>query len=215
MTAEIGWLLGERTDVPEGDDWLSPRERAVQASFRFAHRRASWRLGRWTARRACRGRADEIVAAADGAPEAWHAGTVADLTLSLSHSHERALVVVGPTGQRIGCDLERIEPRSPAFVADYLTAGEAAWVRGHHRPALAANLVWSAKESTLKALREGLRYDTRRVVVQVGAEPEGPRWGSLDCAFDGAERFVGWWRVDRGFVLTVAGDGPARLRPLG
>ena len=67
----------------------------------------------------------------------------------------------------MGCDLEMIEPRSDAFVADYFTVEEQALVArasAADRSRLLA-LLWSAKESALKALRAGLRLDTRCVIV--------------------------------------------------
>ena len=67
----------------------------------------------------------------------------------------------------LGCDLEIVEPRSDAFVADYFTAEEQEVVRQAcpaDRFALIA-LIWSAKESALKALQSGLRIDTRSLSV--------------------------------------------------
>jgi len=74
---------------------------------------------------------------------------------------------------------------------------------------LAATLIWSAKESALKALRTGLRADTRSVVVEVDV----PR-GELSVTSADAE-MRGWWWVDGGFVHTLvkqarAGRGDAR-----
>ena len=71
------------------------------------------------------------------------------------------------SGAELGCDLEIIEPRSDAFVADYFTTEEQALIArasAADRPRLLA-LLWSAKESALKALHEGLRLDTRCVIV--------------------------------------------------
>jgi len=67
---------------------------------------------------------------------------------------------------------------------------------------VAANLIWSAKESTLKVLRTGLRRDTRSVEVAVGA-PAAGGWGRLSVRSTEGGRFAGWWRHDGRFVLTV------------
>ena len=75
--ARTGWLTSSAAEVPPGDAWLSPRERAVLAGLRLAKRRDDWRLGRWTAKAAVAVRLDvgpqrvEVLAAADGAPDAW------------------------------------------------------------------------------------------------------------------------------------------------
>ena len=52
MNAPVLWLAVRAAAVPEGDAWLGEAERAVQSKLRFAPRRASWRLGRWAAKRA-------------------------------------------------------------------------------------------------------------------------------------------------------------------
>jgi len=87
--------------------------------------------------------------------------------------------LVGPPGRAIGCDLEIVEPRSDAFVEDFLTAAERSLVAGapdEDARHLLANLVWCGKESALKVLRTGLRRDTRSVEVSL---PGGP--GQDDC----------------------------------
>ncbi|MCW5979770.1 MAG: 4-phosphopantetheinyl transferase family protein [Bryobacteraceae bacterium] len=108
----------------------------------------------------------------------------------------------------LGCDLERIEPRSPAFLADFLNAEEQALVDGapeQDRPRL-VTLLWSAKESALKALRAGLRLDTRRVTVAL-AEALAD-WSPLHVRCSGQRIFQGWWRCAGGFVLTLVADPP-------
>jgi 4'-phosphopantetheinyl transferase EntD len=94
------WTTRSLADVPDSDDWLGPRERALLASLpEVPKRRASWRLGRWTAK-ALLGAEAEILSAPDGAP------LVEGVALSLSHRHGRALAVTAPGGVALGCDLE-------------------------------------------------------------------------------------------------------------
>ena len=104
----------------------------------------------------------------------------------------------------LGCDLELIEPRSPAFVADYFTAEEQAVLARAatvDRPML-ATLFWSGKESVLKALGTGLREDTRSVTVfSAGATPGSP-WRPLLARHSGAE-FHGWWYSDGRLLRTI------------
>jgi 4'-phosphopantetheinyl transferase len=126
--------------------------------------------------------------------------------------------VVGPAGTALGCDLELVERRSDAFVADYLTAPERAAVQAaaaDDRPLLVA-VVWSAKESALKALRAGLRLDTRWVAVDPPAAAEPGRWHPLTVRHPATGRsFHGWWRHGAGRVLTMlAAPAPAPPRPL-
>jgi 4'-phosphopantetheinyl transferase len=126
--------------------------------------------------------------------------------------------LVPPPGTPIGCDLELVEPRSDAFVADYLTPAEqrlvAAAGEGDARELL-ANLVWCGKESALKVLRTGLRRDTRSVEVSFPDGEAVSGWAPMSVrAVEGAV-FAGWWQRFGAFLLTVAATGPvAPPRPL-
>ena len=222
----LAW--GRAADVPAGDEWLSPAERTVAAALRWPKRRSDWRLGRWVAKRAViacvaaeQGAVEpsdvEILARADGAPVAWMLGgaPAAGVSASISHSDGVgfAAAVAGDTA--LGCDVERIRPRSGRFVEDYFTAAEREQVArapADDRPAV-ATLIWSAKEAALKVLREGLRLDTRSVAVECpGAW--SPAWGRR-AGFrvrvrDGRHVEGCCWVAD-GFVWTVAGYGGALL----
>lgn len=223
---ELCWLEQTESDVPADDRWLSPEESICLHSMRFAKRRNDWRLGRWTAKRALvahlrspidiRALVDvEIHAAESGAPEVFLYGEPADVAISLSHRAGTALCTVGPPVSNFGCDLERIEPRSEAFVADYFTAAEQTLIERTNLPgrSLLLALLWSAKECALKALRVGLRLDTRSISVIPGAgwshvctDPE--EWRPLQLQYAPAGCFEGWWRTQHDLVRTVVGDPP-------
>jgi 4'-phosphopantetheinyl transferase len=119
----------------------------------------------------------EIRAAPDGAPEVFLSGGPAPWAVSIAHSGGRGLAVVAAPGVPFGADLETVEPRSPAFMEDFFLASERAWVGSHPESAraAAATLVWSVKESVLKALRTGLREDTRAVETLPGGALFLPR----------------------------------------
>ena len=214
--AAPGWLTGSLADVPAGDAWLSERERRVLAGLRVAKRVADWRLGRWTAKEAVGAWLDvppwriEILAAADGAPEAWLEGARAPVSVSLSHRAGRSLAAVTGAPAVIGCDLELVEPRSPAFVREWLAPAEQTLLvtlDGPERDRV-ANLMWSAKEAAAKVRRGGLRLDVRRAAV---AAPEvavpAAAWRPLrvDWEQEGTET-AGWWRDEPCWVMTIAGD---------
>lgn len=224
--AALRWRLGRMAEVPTGDSWLALGERAVLGRMRIEKRRREYRLGRWTAKRllaACLGwpaeapgevaalAAIEIRAAEDGAPEVYLEGAPAALAVSISHSGELALACAGPAAGCFGCDLEGIERRSPELIADFFCAEEQTLIAAApaEGQSLLATLIWSAKESALKALRQGLREDTRSArVALVGDPPEGG-WGRLrvertEGSCPGPAVFEGWWRVEDGAVLTVA-----------
>jgi 4'-phosphopantetheinyl transferase len=235
--ALVCWRCQTLADVPATDDWLSVAERAVLAGLRVPKRRADWRLGRWTGKCAVRDlfaaqcpahqpatAAIEILATESGAPEVWIGGARAALSISLSHSAGRALCALGPPRLALGCDLEAIAPREAVFVEDYFTTAERRLIAAASpvdRPWL-VTLVWSAKESALKAMRDGLRRDTRDVAVVVnpvcapeGAAPSAPggsAWRPLMIDdHERGQRLTGWWRRDPAFVLTIVSEVPFEL----
>jgi 4'-phosphopantetheinyl transferase len=218
----VFYLTQDHGQVPADISWLAESERVRAAGLRFPKRRGDWLLGRWTAKRAiCAyltqagksppGCGDlEIRSAPDGAPEAFDSGVSAPVSIALSHSGGKGFCVVGPPGQALGCDIELIQARNPEFIEDYLTEEEQSLVTGalsDMRP-LWATLIWSAKESTLKCLREGLRRDTRSVRIRVACE-RMPGWNpfNVEC-LDPVARFYGWWREAGLFVQTIAAGIP-------
>ena len=228
---EIYWLEQDASSVPAGDEWLSGAERARLEELRIPKRRADWRLGRWTAKSALSvycGLPDHLEALSEielrpkpsGAPEVFCRDQPVGLAFSLSHSGGRAMCVIVPGSLRVGCDLEAIEERSPAFLADFFTEQEQKLVAETppiHRGRL-VTLLWSAKESALKALGCGLRSDTQ----WVNALPESftepgigrsdiahTRWNPLTVTLRGGMIFCGWWSEFRGQVRTVVAEPAA------
>ncbi len=219
MTLPIYALIRTEADVPEDNAWMAPAEAEALEKLRFPKRRAEWRLGRYTAKQAivtCFAEAHNlpsiaICAAPDGAPDVYIHGDPAPYSLSISHREGSAFCVVAPGTVAVGCDLEKVEPRSAAFVADYFTKEEQALVENASEAdrAWLANLIWSAKESALKVLREGLRLDTRSVVVHLPVVKKTPAWSPMSVYFSElGQTFEGWYRVDAGYVQTVSAWSP-------
>ena len=221
--------LLEQTEsvVPTGDNWLGQREIIALHRMRFAKRRADWRLGRWTAKRAlaaCLKLPDsipalaevEIIAGSSGAPEAFRANAPLPVTISLSHRAGTAICSVVRGNARMGCDMELIEAHSQAFVTDYFTAEEQtliAHTSAAEKPRI-ITLLWSAKESASKALRQGLRLDTRwlSVTKMVGTwEMHG--WNPLHVRYRDGRMFQGWWQGNDWLLRTVVAD-PAPKPPI-
>lgn len=219
---------GRAAEVPAGEAWLAPAERAVLSGLRVEKRALDWRLGRWVAKTAA-GRAlgrdveVEILADEAGRPTARVAGRkAADLpSVSLSHSRDVGFAAAWCGAGEVGCDVEAVEPRSEAFVDYYFTDTERERMAGSDLPPdLIRNLLWSAKESALKALGMGLRADTRVVEVDGVGWPTRPgRWAALDVIGPEGGRFEGAWRELDGFVWTVlvgpVGDGARRASESG
>lgn len=206
------WLLLGAESLPAGDEWLGPEERRVLCRFAISKRRFEWRLGRFTAKQALASsfgidRLDRIalLAAEDGAPEAFVDGRATGLSISISHRADAA-ACAWSQDYAVGCDLEAVEPRTTRFVEDFFTERERDAIRA--RPMLRDRLValtWSAKESALKVIRVGLRRDTRSVEVEVrNPEGDGKGWHELRATLTPeALRLRGWWRQEGDLVLTV------------
>jgi len=223
VTAMVYWLEQAACDVPPGDEWLSATEAAALGAMRFTRRRADWRLGRWTAKRAVAAWLQldtlagiRIRAAPSGVPEVLVAETPAPVKISLSHRGGRAACAIARPEVELGCDLELIEDRSAAFAADYFTAREQILI-AQAEPAdrlLLLALLWSAKESVLKALGEGLRLDTRSVAIAPGNAWAQPcvEWRPIEARCDTGRLFHGWWQQSGRWLRTVMAD-PACEEP--
>jgi 4'-phosphopantetheinyl transferase len=220
------WLAQGEHEVGAGVDWLTPGERALLDSLKYTKRRVEFLTRRWTAKRAVamvtgKGLAMSALGAieirhhASGAPFVAVDGQPAAIDLSLSDRAGWAVCLVGPPGGRgpLGIDLELVEARSEAFVADFLTAAESAAVRrqapGEPRDE-AANLIWSAKEAALKVLKVGLRADTRDVEVAFDRPQRPDGWAALSVTHRDGSAFPGWWRRDGVFLLTLAARQPVQ-----
>jgi 4'-phosphopantetheinyl transferase len=218
MHDTLFWLIQNLQDLPEGDDWLSAAEQSISAGLRFPKRRNDWRLGRWTAKKAIlayRRKENsvlsslEIRAAADGAPEAFWNDESGNISVSISHSHERCFCVVGSCDFSVGCDLERIEPRENNLFSDYFTPEEVSYCAQapDDRKSLTVNLIWSCKESALKVLRQGLRRDTRSIVIHPDPWERDEVWNAwTGHCLETSQLLNGWWRSCNGFVYTLASN---------
>jgi len=200
--------------VPADLGWLTRAERLRLDGFRFEKRRRDWLLGRWTAKLALleitgMSRDEmarfEIASAPDGAPLPKLDGSNADIQLSLSHSNGRAFCAVSTASMPLGCDIELVESRSSGFVETYFTGAESERIERADPELrdLLVTMIWSVKESTLKALRTGLRADTRSVEVIDEGDASGDDWNTVRTMASDAGEFSGFWRRDGRFVQSI------------
>jgi 4'-phosphopantetheinyl transferase len=234
MSETIFWTLVETPSdaLDDSPGFLAAPEIRKLSGLRFPKRRQEWLLGRWTAKSLVKSTPayqqyslDQIEIHNDpgGAPRLYLDGSISLDCLTISHRDHSAFCAFNPDGDlSIGADLETVEPRSPAFVADYFTPWERTLVeacRSESRES-AACLIWSAKESMLKALGVGLRWDTRQVeIVEIAgleADPGAGDWHPLQVrdAIQGDRPWAAWWQRRRNYILTLAAypgvpvDGP-------
>jgi len=234
---EIRWLEQVTADVPSGNEWFSADEHLILRGMKIPKRRSDWQLGRWAAKQAVAAYLQlssksydlatiELRPAATGAPDVYVSGGPANISISLSHRDGTAACAVVSAEGVVGCDLELIEPRSDVFITDYFTPEEQeiiAHSEGAQRDRL-VTILWSAKESALKALRTGLRVDTRSVCACLAdpcalksdahAGDESNEWFPLRVreAATG-QLFAGWWRCLGSLVRTVVSQ-PAADPPI-
>jgi 4'-phosphopantetheinyl transferase len=216
----VKWLARGENDLPDDRSWLGPDEARRVASLRYTKRRTDYLLTRWTTKETVTRllgltgdrasfRRIEVRNHISGAPEVYVDGRPLDLAISLTDRAGWAVCLMSSDSGRVGCDLELVEPRSPGFVSDYFTDDEQRFVAAASDEAarqVAANLLWSAKESALKVLRTGLRRDTRSVEVRLSDEREADAWIPLTVRATEGVMLPGWWRRFGSFLLTVATD---------
>jgi 4'-phosphopantetheinyl transferase len=216
--ASVGWLSAGMSHVPVDDDWVDAELAGRLGRMRYTKRRSEARLGRWTAKVAIAMtlglaldsstlRTIVVRNAPDGAPEAYVNGEALDGVIAMTDRADWAVCAVAPGRMRVGCDLELVEPRSPAFVSDYLTTAEQDIVARSAEVDVITNAIWSAKESALKVLRTGLRRDTRTVEVSLSGLAAGS-WEPLQVRDDTGRAFPGWWIRYGDFVLTCTAEQP-------
>jgi 4'-phosphopantetheinyl transferase len=237
----ILWFEQTLADIRSEADWLSSAELARLTGMRIPKRREDWRLGRWTAKHAVAAylgfpvspstlAAIEVRPAESGAPEVFLDSRPAPVAVAISHRDGHAACAVAAAGGELGCDLEIAEPRCDAFVSDYFTAQEqnlVAQVSAANRFRLLA-LLWSAKESALKAMQAGLRIETLSIAVDLGKDcgkidealssaPESPSptelWHPFRAIYSAEQRFRGWWQHNGELIRTLV-SVPASLPPV-
>ena len=118
--------------------------------------------------------------------------------ISLSHSGTLAVLAVSPLP--VGADVQHIRPVRPAVVRYVCTPEELCWLQAGDE-ALRFAVLWTRKESVMKATGLGLQLQPSRLCVLPGAEP-CPAEGTL-------------WHLEHqelgGHILAAAGPEPPAL----
>ncbi len=138
--------------------------------------------------------------------------------LSLSHSGNATIVAFSPDSDaRVGVDIERLEERTAQMTDLFFTPHESRWVASFegYQLSLAQNLVWSAKESYLKAIGKGLHLDTRKVAIGNVDLVNSNSGIWHDIAFSTSNqdelRYTMVFQARRNYVLTLCADHLRKL----
>ena len=152
--------------------YLGERERAAHEALGPRGRRG-WLLGRIAVKDAVRMHAwrsglrpiypveIEVTNDAQGRPSV----VGSELPVSIAHKDDLAVAIVGEPGQTVGIDLERIEPRTDAFIDIAYTAAERALATDDEQRAR----LWAAKEAVAKARGTGIT-DPKKLEVRALGE---------------------------------------------
>lgn len=132
---------------------LSEKEAAQHAAFRMEKRRREWLAGRLAAKALLAGEGESL-SAFEIAMDKFGRPSCGGALVSISHSGGWALAAVKPGSSFLGADLEKVEPRHPAWYRDYFHPAELP----APDPSEATRL-WTIKEALLKALGLGLMAD--------------------------------------------------------
>jgi 4'-phosphopantetheinyl transferase len=159
--------------------------------------------------------------AAGAEPETVHKRGLQRLPISLtiSHSGQWGLCALcDDVGWSAGADIERIEPREPGFAELFFAPAERAHfdAAGPDQRDMVITTTWCGKEAALKALRMGLRADTRQIICRLTDPGIPPRhWSSLTIEIGpalkadiGSKRFAGWRAINEGYALALVVGGP-------
>ncbi|MBI4346706.1 MAG: 4'-phosphopantetheinyl transferase superfamily protein [Elusimicrobia bacterium] len=177
------------------DEWLSAGERRTLEGLRTPKRKRDWLSARVAAKRVVGRRlralghptpSADIEIASHESREPFVADEEGDpdesLPVSLSHAGDYGACALGAPGTRVGMDLERIEPRDPAWRE--LMADDSELEPDSLGSPEALTRLWTAKEAVLKLLGVGLSVDLRGVMLRAdgGVQLAGAaleRWKSL------------------------------------
>jgi 4'-phosphopantetheinyl transferase len=222
----IYWMVDEQNKLAgeSPPTFLHTNETCEFLEIKNLKRRSQWLHGRWTAKNLLQKYHPDcsssplseilIKKSETGAPFAAHP-IGRELSGSLSISHKDALAasaLVLESQARIGIDLERIESRMVEYFEAYLTSQELDTLetcRIGDQP-LFLTLIWSAKESVLKAI--GSRFqEPKDIEINVLLEEAKTDWAhyeilvSLDKKNPLIEfNWQGWWKVYKKYILTIA-----------
>ncbi len=177
----VSWLAARQEELPRGEAWLTEAEREVLSRLRVPKRRGDWLLGRWVAKRALvlageaeTGRATSPSSRPPPAPPRRSSSAAPPASRSPSRTATASPSRRSGRPASASASTSRRSRSAPAgFLGDWFTPAEQAFVAGAGagEAALAATLVWSAKESVMKALREGLRIPPKAVEVAPRPRP--------------------------------------------
>ena len=159
------YLVVKTEEPPKAEDFLTVFEFKQYQQFNVAKRAQEWLAGRYAAKKLATEFFNlpltrmQVKNAKNGAPILQAEGGN-HLTISLSHSGAYAAAAISLTGDLIGIDVEKIEPRTSAWAKEFFRNDEIL----ENTPAFLTEL-WAKKEAVLKLLQLGLSIPAKEVKI--------------------------------------------------
>lgn len=192
MEPIIFWKCQNMKDIPTDQSWLSGLELEQYQRLRFPKRQRDWLSGRYVGKSLLKSvHFDDnsnslnhlsIQNEPGGAPFIQYHQDRLVGSLTLSHRGSYAAAAwCDDEDVTIGIDLEVVENKTTGFIEDYFSyrEAEALFVLTEEKRDVVASLLWSGKEAILKALKIGLRIDTRKLIFEIPEIQHEERWSRI------------------------------------
>ncbi len=159
------YIITKTTEVPDAETFLTGMEFSQYKHFAVEKRAQEWLAGRYAVKQLASEffnlpfKKMQVKNAKNGMP-VLQADGGNHLTISISHRGDYAVAAISLTGDLIGIDVEKIEPRPQRWVEQYFNKEE-----------LIANddgyltELWAKKEAVLKLLGVGLTIPTTQIKI--------------------------------------------------
>ena len=159
------YLIIKTTEVPNAEEFLTTFESKQYKNFTVEKRAVEWLAGRYAVKQLASEffnlpfKKMQIKNAKNGSPILQAEGGN-HLTISISHRGDYAAAAISLTGDLIGIDVEKIEPRPQGWAEQYfskeeLIAGDDAYLTE----------LWAKKEAVLKLLGLGLTVPATQIKI--------------------------------------------------
>jgi 4'-phosphopantetheinyl transferase len=212
----IRWILARPGPGLDHKRLMNPSELEEGKRYRHAGRYRQWLLGRSAAKTLMEkqvrlpARQIHVRRTGDGWPQPLTPeGIPLPVSLSISHTGERALCAVCPDGEGIvGADIEVVAEKPQPMLEDFYTDEErlALACLDVDEQARVATVYWCIKEAVLKARRTGLSEDAKAVSVRsLGKPAPNGGWSRAEVELRSlAARPEVFWRVVVDGLLAMA-----------
>lgn len=159
------YIIIKTTEVPEAETFLTGMEFSQYKHFAVEKRASEWLAGRYAVKKLASEffnlpfKKMQVKNTPNGMP-VLQADGGNHLTISISHRGDYAAAAISLTGDLIGVDVEKVEPRPEGWAEQYFNKEELIVDDGAYLTEL-----WAKKEAVLKLLGVGLTIPTTQIKI--------------------------------------------------